>query len=77
MTLTSDQIKRGFWHFEKSFWQSKRKSTIPPKTITYIEDYKSCSRLNLVITQLGISSYQQNKLVQMWCEKLPQLTENV
>ena len=75
MTLTSNQIKRGFWYFKKGLWNSKRESPISPKEITCLEDYKPCSKLNLVITQLGLSSYQQNKLVQIWCEKLPQLTD--
>ena len=48
---------------------------MPSKNTTYLEDYRPCSRLNLVITQLDMSSHQQNKLVQMWCEKLPQLTD--
>ncbi|MDH4203220.1 MAG: hypothetical protein OEV87_10040 [Phycisphaerae bacterium] len=66
MILTSKQIKKGFWC-------SRRISAFPPKKITSIEDYKPCSKLNLVITQLGLKSHQQKKLVQLWCEKLPQL----
>lgn len=66
MILTSKQLKKGFWC-------SKRISAFPPKKITFIEDYKPCSKLNLVITQLGLKSHQQKKLVQLWCEKLPQL----
>ena len=66
MVLTKEQIQNGFWshHRERSF---------PPEAITYPDEYEGSTRLNIVCTQLEISSYQQRKLVDQWCQLLPTL----
>jgi Leucine-rich repeat (LRR) protein len=68
MALTERQIVEGFW------WRD-RAGNWPPKSITYFEDYIPGERLNLNITQLDVSDYQQRKIVDRWCQKLPGLSE--
>jgi Leucine-rich repeat (LRR) protein len=68
MTLTEDQIHRGFWWWDPDHhW--------PPEAVTDLDEYVPSARLNLVITQLNRSSYQQKKLVEAWCDRLPALNE--
>ena len=66
--LTEKQIEKGFWCWDQE-------NNHPPEKITLLEDYKTCEKLNLVITQIGTDMKYQNKLIDAWCEKLPELTE--
>lgn len=69
MSLSQEQIRWGFWnnlHAQKQV----------PGHITYLEDYTPGETLVLNITQLDeVNSYQQNKIVNRWCERLPELME--
>jgi Leucine-rich repeat (LRR) protein len=68
MPLSDDQIKNGFWSWDpENNW--------PPEAITYFEDYSPADRLNLNITQLDVRDYQQRKIVERWCQELPNLEE--
>jgi len=66
--MTKDQITNGIWHWD-------RENDWPPKEVTYLDKYKPNSKLNLNITQLNIGVAEQKKLIKMWCEELPKLTE--
>lgn len=68
MHLTENEIENGFWYRdqEKSF---------PPKAITYPHEYDGETHINLVCTQLSIGSYQQRKLVDKWCQLIPELQD--
>ena len=68
MYLAEDQIENGFWYHrpEKSFH---------PKATTYPDEYDGSSKLNIVCTQLTISEYQQRKLVNQWCQLLPEMNQ--
>jgi Leucine-rich repeat (LRR) protein len=68
MGLTKDQIIHGFWYKD-------REHDWPPSSITRFEDYAPTEKLNLVITQLDVSSYQQGKIVDIWCQALPNFKE--
>lgn len=67
MTLSKDQIKT-------SFWQHRPEANFPPPAVNYPEDYIQGSKLNLICTQLDLSSYQQKKYLDKWCQLLPELT---
>lgn len=45
----------------------------PPDSTTLLSDYSPSDKLNLSITQLNLTPYQQNKLIDSWCKKLPEL----
>jgi len=62
MHLTEDEIENGYWA-----------NSLTPKAITYPDDYDGGEKINIVCTQLSISSYQQRKLVKQWCQLLPEL----
>jgi hypothetical protein len=70
MTLTEAQVQHGYWYHlpEDDF---------PPPAVTDPADYDGGPRLNLVCTQLDITSHRQRKLVEEWCallrERLPAL----
>lgn len=66
--LTEKQIEKGFW-----CWNIE--DDHPPKSITLLEDYKASEKLNLVITQLDTIAKHQNKIIDDWCKKLPELIE--
>jgi hypothetical protein len=66
MTLTADQI-------QYSFWAHRPEESFPPEAINSPSEYDGSSKLNLVCTQLDLSSYQQRKLVNEWCKLLPTL----
>lgn len=68
MILTEEQIAKGFWYYRPGI-------SFPPKAITYPEQYNGDSDLNLVCTQLSIGSYRQRKLVEKWCNLLPELRD--
>jgi hypothetical protein len=68
MTLTEDQIKKGFWYWD-------RNNNWPPESVSFPDSYSPSSLLNLNITQLNIPAKDQKKLVNDWCLKLPTLTE--
>jgi hypothetical protein len=67
MTLTANQIQYSFWVFEPE-------NSFPPAAINYPIEYDGDSKLNLICTQLDLSSYQQSKLIKEWCRLLPTLT---
>jgi hypothetical protein len=69
MSLLKEQMQRGFWGWsDRPDW--------PPKRITYFEDYQPSETLNLEITQLDrVNYYRQTKIVDQWCEELPNLEE--
>jgi len=66
--LTDEQIKLGFW-----YWN--REPKFPPQAITKVEDYHPKSKLNLSITQLDKTPKEQNKIIDQWCELLPTLND--
>ena len=68
MSLSQEQIRWGHWD-----WIRAQK--ILPNHITYFEDYKPSDTLVLNITQLDVGSYRQNKVIDQWCEELPNLGE--
>jgi Leucine-rich repeat (LRR) protein len=59
----------------KTFWHWSPETNWPPASITHIKDLRSFDRLNLTITQTDLPANQQKKLVNMWCELIPKLTE--
>lgn len=66
--LTENQILQGFWYWDiHNDW--------PPRAITEFEDYRPSERLNLNITQLKKTPYQQKKIVAQWCRELPNLKD--
>jgi hypothetical protein len=65
--MTDEQIKKGFW-----YWDMDNKW--PPDSITYIENFRPLTKLNLNITQLGLKTSDQKKLLQFWCNELTKLT---
>ncbi|WP_139063732.1 leucine-rich repeat domain-containing protein [Flagellimonas eckloniae] len=65
--MTEEFIKQGFWN-------TTQFNRINQDSITDIEEYNDSDKLSLFITQLSDrSAYQQNKLVDKWCSKLPEL----
>lgn len=68
MSLSQEQIRSGYWN-------SLRAQKQVPEHITYFEDYKPADTLVLEITQLSVSSYRQNKIVDQWCAKFSTLDE--
>lgn len=68
MMLSPEQIEAGFWAHDPS-------QNFPPPSITYPEDYDGAARLNLVCTQLDIPSSKQRKLVKLWSQVLPRLSD--
>lgn len=69
LNLSQEQIRWGYWN-----WIRAQKHV--PDHITYPEEYQPSETVVLEITQLdGVSSYQQNKIVDQWCAKLPNLEE--
>jgi hypothetical protein len=64
MYLSDKEIKNGFWYH-------RRDESFPPKSITFPDQYNGERYLNIVCTQLDISSYQQRKLVKQWCQLIP------
>ena len=66
MTLTDEQIKKGFWY-------RRPEDSFPPAAVTYPDEYDGGERLNLMCTQFDIPAYQQRKLVARWVEVLPTL----
>lgn len=68
MSLSPEQIRWGYWN-----WIRAQKRV--PDHITYLEEYQPSETLVLNITQLEISSYQQNKNIEHWCRELLNLEE--
>lgn len=64
MKLTEKHIRRGFWYWDVE-------NNFPPKAISHFEDYNSSSILHLTSGQS--SSPQRKKIIQKWCEMLPEL----
>lgn len=64
--MTDEQIKKGFW-----YWDMDNKW--PPNSISYIENFRPVTKLNLNITQLGLKTGDQKKLLQFWCNEMPKL----
>lgn len=66
--MTDAQIRYGFWHIEKGI--------VPPKDFaTYFDQYRGSEKLRLIITQTNLSSYQQKKNVEDWCNRLSELKQ--
>lgn len=55
-------------------WNYDPENPNPPTLISYPEQFQGGEKLNLVCTQLDLSSYQQKKLVEKWCSILPELS---
>lgn len=66
--MNQEQIIKGAWHIEGEFAPSK-------DSITLLEDYEPTKNIGLWITQTNLKPYAQNKLIDKWCQKLPELTE--
>lgn len=64
MQLSEEEVKNGFWYPRPDF---------PPEPITSVEEYTGTDKLNLVCTQLDISSSNQKKIVNEWVKTLPTL----
>jgi len=67
---------------KNGFWNSEGFNHLKINTTTFIEDYQPCEKLRLFITQLdylamkeGLTNSQLKKLVENWCNKLPELME--
>ncbi len=54
-----------------SFWYHRPTKDFPPKSIRYPSEYDGSDRLNIVCTQTELKTSEQNKLVNSWCEALP------
>lgn len=68
MGLSPGQVRHGFWN-----WSSSK--GWPPGHITRFEDCRPSELLSLNITQLDdFSASQQRKIVDRWCEELPNLS---
>ncbi len=66
--MTDAQIKYGTWNIKKGF--------VPPKdSVTLFDEYRPSDKLSLVVTQTNLTSYQQQKNIDEWCDKLPALSE--
>ena len=65
--MTDEEIKKGIW-----YWNMDK--NWPPKSITYLENYRPGPKLNLNITQLNLKAGDQNKLLKLWFNELPKLT---
>lgn len=65
--MTAEQIQHSFWAYRPEM-------NFLPEAVHYPDEFDGRSRLNLVCTQLDLSSYQQKKLVDDWCQLLPKLT---
>lgn len=64
------------------FWNSKNYNYINFNSTTFLEDYIPNEKLRLFITQLdyistkrGLTNTQLKKIVDSWCDKLPELKE--
>jgi len=68
MSLSQEHIRWGYWD-----WIRAQKRL--PEHITYFEEYKPSETLVLNITQLDISSYRQNKVIDQWRQELPKIGE--
>jgi len=69
LSLTKKQIRWGFWGWSEG-------SDPPLERITLFEQYRGSKSLRLEITQLDdYSYYQQTKIVDKWCEELPNLED--
>ena len=63
--MTEKQIEYGFWYWDKT-------NNFPPDSITYPDQYKGQSKLNIACSQIfGITPTQQKKLVKEWVDFLP------
>lgn len=60
------------WH---SFWHHRPELNFPPKTIRELADYQGGKHLALACTQTELSAAAQKKLLNSWCEYLPQLQQ--
>lgn len=67
--MSIDNLKYG-----KSFWFYYPDKGFPPKLITNFDDYNGDDKLSLSITQLNVSSKEQNKIINQWCEIIPKIT---
>lgn len=56
-----------------SFWYHRPAKDFPPKSIRYPAEYDGSDRLNIVCTQTELKPSEQKKLVNSWCEALPNL----
>jgi hypothetical protein len=57
----------------KSFFYIRKDLDFPPDSTTYFEEYSNSEKLSLNITQLYLTPKEQSKLIDIWCEKIPQL----
>ena len=62
-------------HTDMGLWNYDPKNPDPPDLISYPEQYQGEDQLNLECTQLDITSYRQKKLVEKWCNVLPELSD--
>ena len=66
--MTENEIRYGFWQLEKEL-------NFPPKSIIQLDEYRPKENLALFITQSNLKPTLQNKLINDWCIKLPELQE--
>ncbi len=63
--MTERQIEYGFWGWDKA-------NDFPPDSITYPNEYKGQTKVNIACTQqLNITTNEQKKLVKEWIDFLP------
>jgi hypothetical protein len=68
MILSDEQIEEGFWgHLQIN--------SMVPKSVSYPDEYQGATHINIVCTQLSISDYQQKKLVNQWCNRIPEMDQ--
>ena len=68
MILSEEQIEEGFWsHIQVN--------GMVPKPINYLDEYQEGPTINIVCTQLSISDYRQKKLVNQWCNRIPEMDQ--
>ena len=66
--MHEEQIIHGIWHHSGEF-------APPSEPLLHIEKYLPVGKLGLSITQTPLAAANQRKLVDAWCQKLPELTE--
>ena len=68
MTLSEADIADGFWRYRPG-------EEFPPDPVRLPEEYAGAERLNLACTQTELTPYRQRKLVEAWCEALPDFAD--
>lgn len=57
------------------FWRHRPADDFPPEPVERLAEYDGAERLNLACTQTDLSPHRQRKLVEEWCEALPDFSK--